>query len=782
LPWPQYQALLDGRGTGPFVSGTQDYNLPVWINLVSPENPGLGWLSLFDPLEMVASLNDYFAGSGTGIQFYLCGVSYLYSDALVHLDLNTEQGTLRDLAASQNSNYNNVINFYLVNSMKLGTGMPIGYAGMPLSGVGAIYLSTPIKSVLAHEMGHYLSLPHTFAHGPLVWNSQHPEWAQYVNNDVTLIVNGAPTDFNCHQTGDGFCDTNADPTIPSINDCYFNNGCNVLLECSLYANDPLGVPYSPDPTLLMSNFLTCYYRFSAEQTSQMRSMLATHPGWSFLIDANLPVCQTISSANHGLILRNCIDISNIDPIKPMKNVSVPFRDQDTTLCGSPIALTNADGKYLNVTCVYPYNGVGLLSVLPNVSHPDPINGVNVLDLALISAHILGIAPLASPFQLVAADANNSGSVSTIDIVELRKLILGIYQELPNNSSWRYIPDYCFLDPVFTQEFYGSGSWPKPFSAVWVNPEEPLPPSGIPNQRVYGSGALPIVPNSKSWMDHVLLDPNGSGASDPQAWSFWGIKIGDVNCTAASDGFQSEGPDKSFAASSPISLTANQVFTLQVKALGSTPVSAWQLGVEFSEDSLEFLQVQAGNSGEVFSADNFGLSEAAEGKFRALNFSETGAGTNLNNKSLFSLTMKALHPISDISQYFHLKNAVLPTIFYGESGTELENISLQLGITSTPIGMIGNTGTTVRANDIYEVQAYPVPFSDDINFDFTLAKDEFVRISIFDNLGRLMASFGEARAKGPNTLTVNSVAGKPSGLYWYKFEAGVQNSSGKILKK
>ena len=32
----------------------------------------------------------------------------------------------------------------------------------------------------------------------------------------------------------------------------------------------------------------------------------------------------------------------------------------------------------------------------------------------------------------------SGSLTTFDVVELRKLILGIYQSLPSANSWRFI--------------------------------------------------------------------------------------------------------------------------------------------------------------------------------------------------------------------------------------------------------------------------------------------------------------------------------------------------------
>jgi len=50
--------------------------------------------------------------------------------------------------------------------------------------------------------------------------------------------------------------------------------------------------------------------------------------------------------------------------------------------------------------------------------------------------------------MIAADANKSGSITTFDIVELRKLILGIYSELPNNTSWRFVDNtQVFTNPM-----------------------------------------------------------------------------------------------------------------------------------------------------------------------------------------------------------------------------------------------------------------------------------------------------------------------------------------------
>ena len=68
---------------------------------------------------------------------------------------------------------------------------------------------------------------------------------------------------------------------------------------------------------------------------------------------------------------------------------------------------------------------------------DYLNGVSTLDLVYIQRHILGIQPLTNPYLLIVADADNNGKVTVNDLSELRKLILGVYTELPSNASWRF---------------------------------------------------------------------------------------------------------------------------------------------------------------------------------------------------------------------------------------------------------------------------------------------------------------------------------------------------------
>ncbi len=103
--------------------------------------------------------------------------------------------------------------------------------------------------------------------------------------------------------------------------------------------------------------------------------------------------------------------------------------------------SDAEGSYLfrQVEPGHDY------SVVPYLDK-DHRNGVTTLDITLITRHILGIAPFNDPRKFIAADVNNSKSVTVSDVLNLRKLILGEWNNFPNNTSWRFLDSgYQFPD-------------------------------------------------------------------------------------------------------------------------------------------------------------------------------------------------------------------------------------------------------------------------------------------------------------------------------------------------
>lgn len=65
-------------------------------------------------------------------------------------------------------------------------------------------------------------------------------------------------------------------------------------------------------------------------------------------------------------------------------------------------------------------------------------GLSSVDLVQILNHILGIIPFEHQLQIASADLNNDASVSSVDLIILRNIILGLTNELPNNTPiWRF---------------------------------------------------------------------------------------------------------------------------------------------------------------------------------------------------------------------------------------------------------------------------------------------------------------------------------------------------------
>lgn len=63
--------------------------------------------------------------------------------------------------------------------------------------------------------------------------------------------------------------------------------------------------------------------------------------------------------------------------------------------------------------------------------------VTMTDFLMIVKHILFIDQITDPYKLIAADLNNSCSLSAFDLVFLRKVILSVETSLSNNTSWRF---------------------------------------------------------------------------------------------------------------------------------------------------------------------------------------------------------------------------------------------------------------------------------------------------------------------------------------------------------
>ena len=212
-------------------------SVPIKFHLVADGN-GNGYYRTADLYELMCTLNRQF--DTTNIRFYMLEPINYIANTNFYNFTNIAFGD----ACMNQYNVANACNVY-INENPWGA---CGYAYYPNSGPfngnAGIFLAKSCSdpksnTTFAHEMGHYLALPHTF---------------DVVSGNIEF-VNRA----NCSTAGDLFCDTPADFINQRWN-CPYNGT----------QTDPNGQPYSPDPRFFMSYSLdACMNRFSAQQRTAM---------------------------------------------------------------------------------------------------------------------------------------------------------------------------------------------------------------------------------------------------------------------------------------------------------------------------------------------------------------------------------------------------------------------------------------------------------------------------------------------------------------------------------
>jgi hypothetical protein len=77
-----------------------------------------------------------------------------------------------------------------------------------------------------------------------------------------------------------------------------------------------------------------------------------------------------------------------------------------------------------------------------------VNGVSVIDIVLIQSHILQRSLLNQPYKIIAADVNRSATISSLDLVLIRRLILGLDTSFVGNRLWAFVDSsYSFASPA-----------------------------------------------------------------------------------------------------------------------------------------------------------------------------------------------------------------------------------------------------------------------------------------------------------------------------------------------
>jgi len=290
--------------------------------------------------------------------------------------------------------------------------------------------------------------------------------------------------------------------------------------------------------------------------------------------------------------------------------------------GGAMEMTNGAGAY-----AFPQMPTGgNYEVIPQ-KDIDHLAGISTLDLIMIQRHILGIEELDSPYKLIAADVDGNENIDGIDLVELRKLILGIYTELPQNESWRFVSaDYQFVD-------------------------------------IYDPWAATIDES------YNLLGLNANMVID-----FIGVKVGDVN----NDAIQFFEEQLSTRSSKVVdfaiptsSFQKEEAGSLLIYSNNYKDLSGWQGTLAFDSESLEILEIVP--RALKLSESNFILND--DHGYVTFSYNAQGEESFNYDEPLFEIKVKAIENIADVLQVLDMNSSVVSAEVYHRDNSVSE---LRLG--------------------------------------------------------------------------------------------------------
>ncbi|MEI6697298.1 MAG: T9SS type A sorting domain-containing protein [Bacteroidota bacterium] len=439
------------------------------------------------------------------------------------------------------------------------------------------------------------------------------------------------------------------------------------------------------------------------------SYLWTGPN-SFTSIMQNPLIPNATSALNGIYAVKAIVNSCQSPLATV-NISVSGIANNVNISGNVHTEQNymmntvklkLSGSSANDSVITTNNGLFNFSVLQGNSYTitpskgndiSAVSGLSTLDLILIQRHILNIQPLSSAYKVIAADVNQSGSVSNMDILLIKSLILQITTAFPSNEAWKFVN----TDFVFT------------------NPQQPFP---------YES-------------THSYSSANNSNDQN-----FIAIKLGDVNnswnpnttkaTTVGNLNFNLENQNAN----------SGDIITIPVKVSNFNNISGYQFTMEWNPNDFEFI-----STNNVALTGYYGCNHADAGKITALWSTEIPAGFSLSDGSVvFELKLKVINQ-SQSNASIQINAALTKSEAYNNNLDELTITSNAATVS------LNNTSSINEFQDeaYYLLQNSPNPFSNNTEITFNIPENQYVTLEIYNLLGEEIKNFNGYYSKGKHIL-------------------------------
>ncbi|MEM9544965.1 MAG: T9SS type A sorting domain-containing protein [Bacteroidota bacterium] len=355
-----------------------------------------------------------------------------------------------------------------------------------------------------------------------------------------------------------------------------------------------------------------------------------------------------------------------------------------------------DVQYYNEYAVEPYK------------NDDINNGVSTLDLVMIQRHILELEAFDSPYKIIAADVNGDEKVSTLDLLTIRKVILGIDTDFGDNTSWRFIPTtYEIADPI------------NPF--------------GFPEKVVLGD----------LYVSNEHID-------------FTAIKTGDVNGNASAN---VNSATKSETRSTPKTLLIEDR-TIVSNELISVPVIANDVndfvGLQFTMELGQNIRFNGLSSNRIaMEKYNYSLN----GNTLSVSWNAMEAVSVQPDEVLFTLELEGLGG-DELSNSIQISSKVIDAEVYDN---DLNTNKLSLDFEARSIEL-------ENSNVLH--QNVPNPFKGMTTIGFDLKESGLATLAVFDISGRELYRITNEFTRGKNAITLDIESlNASSGVLYYTLKAG-----------
>ena len=346
------------------------------------------------------------------------------------------------------------------------------------------------------------------------------------------------------------------------------------------------------------------------------------------------------------------------------------------------------------------------SVTPYMNE-DPRNGVSSFDMVLIAKHILQMEDLDSPYKMIAADINGSGEVTTLDLLEMRKVLLHVSENFHNNTSWRFVTS-DFVFPVSDNPF--ATTFPE---AVNIN-----------------------------------------GLTFEEQRDFVAVKVGDVSGNASSNGF-TNADDRNVVDELVFSITdqqlkAGETYDVSFRADNFEAIHGYQFTLNFDQTVVDFAGL---NTGELtnLNDNNFGLALLDEGAITTSWTNQTSQ-TATDDTELFQISFTAKSDVQ-LSEVIHVGSRYTKAEAYN-GNLELMDVELRF------------EEDEVITNEFRLYQNTPNPFNQETLIGFELPEATKATLNVYDVSGKLLKKVDGDFVKGYNSLSLTK-EGLSSGLLYYQ---------------